>query len=645
MKNSYRIILSLAALLIGTLASADKLDSLKLGKTVTPNGDGTYTLTLDTYVIGDYSEETQVVTTTNPVDFVLCLDISGSMAEPLKDNPRIARWGLISGDGTTKLDKKKGKIEGYYSCVNKALGFIEYGYSPMRYEETLNKWQLYSNGSWSDISEYWINGLDLYKSKMGSLMDACDVFLNKIEASQSEGALNGSNGHKVGVVTFSSEAEVLKGLTSINSKTEISNAIHTLWASGATAADYGLDAARTMLSLNTSGNGRSKVLVLFTDGEPNHGSGFDTKVANSCITIAKDIKSKKAKVFTINVYSTSSGSNMWKYMNYVSSNYPDATSLTNSGAEDSNKYYHMATNESALNAAFESVATESMSRSGGAGIELNVSEVTLRDVVTPSFILPKDADGEYKIRVYEVPVNAGIVPSSHKIEDIQFTAVSEEAKNERPGNISVTVTSDEDSGKSTIDVQGYDLSANWVGYRHVKKGGKETWTVNPGAKLIIEIIISPNPEKEGGKVSTNDPASGVYVGEQSIASPTKEYPLPADVYVPRNLVIKTDALEAGKGESMLFRVTRSDDPAFQMTIAITEGGDQTQVIAQLPVKDSDGGDISYTVTPVNSWSWVYGDVSAQSKVLLEDNVFTFTPTSAGVTKKHAEDSKNNIFDR
>lgn len=643
MKNSLRIIATLASLLVSIIASADKLDSLKMNKFATPNGDGTYTLTLDTYVIGDYSEETQVVTTTNPVDFVLCLDISGSMAEPLKDNDRIARWGLISGDGTKKLDKDKGKIEGYYSCVNKALGFIEWGYTPMRYVESEQKWQLYRNDSWADISDYWINGIDLYKSKMGSLMDACDVFLNKIEASQREGSLNGSNGHKVGVVTFSNEAKVLKGLTSINSKADISSAIHTLWASGATAADYGLNAARTMLSLNASGNGRSKVLVLFTDGEPNHGSGFDTKVANDCITIAKDIKSKNAKVFSINVYSTTSGSNMWKYMNYVSSNYPGASSLTNAGAEASNKYYHMATNESALNAAFESVATESMSRAGGAGIQLNVSEVTLRDVVTPSFILPKDADGNYRIRIYEVPVITTTVPSSHKIDDIKFATLTEAEKSISPANVSVSVDVDEETGKSTIDVQGFDFSSKWIGYKHIKKGGSVTWSVNPGSKLTIEIIISPNPEKDGGHVDTNDPASGVYVGTESI-TPAKEYPVP-DVYTPKNLIIKTEtqSLSQGKGESMLFRITRNDDPSFQMTIAMTEGGDDTKVIAQLPVKDKDNNDITYTVTPLNSWSWAYQDVSAKSQVLLENNVFTFTPQSVGVTKKHAEDSRNNVF--
>ena len=78
------------------------------------------------------------------------------------------------------------------------------------------------------------------------------------------------------------------------------------------------------------------MLVLFTDGEPNgvdSTSGFETSAANKAIANSKSIKAVGATVYTIGCFGTtpSDTSDTGKYMNYVSSNYPNATSMTSGG--------------------------------------------------------------------------------------------------------------------------------------------------------------------------------------------------------------------------------------------------------------------------------------------------------------------------
>ncbi len=56
---------------------------------------------------------------------------------------------------------------------------------------------------------------------------------------------------------------------------------------GATSADYGMNLADRVLN-SSAGHGvranAKKVVVMFTDGEPNHSSGFSGTVANAAIT-------------------------------------------------------------------------------------------------------------------------------------------------------------------------------------------------------------------------------------------------------------------------------------------------------------------------------------------------------------------------
>ena len=75
-----------AALRRAARSDGGEQSNLKLGKTVRSNGDGTYTITLEAYTTGEVIDTTH----TMPVDVVLVLDQSGSMADPFGSTTRQA---------------------------------------------------------------------------------------------------------------------------------------------------------------------------------------------------------------------------------------------------------------------------------------------------------------------------------------------------------------------------------------------------------------------------------------------------------------------------------------------------------------------------------------------------------------------------
>ena len=140
---------------------------------------------------------------------------------------------------------------------------------------------------------------------------------------------------------------------------------------GATAADYAMDLTRTLVNQskteaeNSSDRKNAKrVVIFFTDGEPNHSSGFDEDVANDAIASAKTIKSD-AYIYTIGVFEAADASDtngsFNAYMHGMSSNYPDATTYKDLGgrAKDSNgndtQYYKAAENAADLNNIFTEI--------------------------------------------------------------------------------------------------------------------------------------------------------------------------------------------------------------------------------------------------------------------------------------------------
>lgn len=159
-----------------------------------------------------------------------------------------------------------------------------------------------------------------------------------------------------------------------DNKAELKNTVNALKPAGATAADYAMDHAKTLVNqsksdetTNPNRKNVKRIVIFFTDGEPNHESGFDKSVANTAIQTAKTIKND-ATIYSIGVFKDadagSTGDKFNSYMHGMSSNYPNATAYNNLGTRATNSdgkptaFYKAATQASELNNIFNEIQEE-----------------------------------------------------------------------------------------------------------------------------------------------------------------------------------------------------------------------------------------------------------------------------------------------
>lgn len=237
-------------------------------KTVTANGDGTYKVALN--VTGAKSAGTGEIVTNQPLDIVLVLDVSGSMAEKIASG-----WNQ-----PTKIDSLK-------TAVNKFINAT-----------AAENAKITDQSQWNRIALVKFAGTE--KTSVGN-----DFYR--------EGWSSYNYTQIVSNLTYD-----VSGLTST---------VNGLSASGATSADYAFNRAQAALTYQPRANAK-KVVIFFTDGEPNHGSGFDPTVAATAVNKAKSLKDAGTTIYSIGVVSGANpgdtSSNLNKYMHGISSNYPDA---------------------------------------------------------------------------------------------------------------------------------------------------------------------------------------------------------------------------------------------------------------------------------------------------------------------------------
>lgn len=157
----------------------------------------------------------------------------------------------------------------------------------------------------------------------------------------------------------------------------LSASVDALQAGGATRADYGLEKANAVLA-GARANAK-KVVVFFTDGEPNSHSGFDGGVANTAVKNAKTLKDSGTTIYSVGVFSKADPSDTSgkfnAYMNAVSSNYPNATTYRNLGTRvDGGNYYMIASNSEGLSKVFEDIQQTITSTNG-------YTDVTIQDTL------------------------------------------------------------------------------------------------------------------------------------------------------------------------------------------------------------------------------------------------------------------------
>lgn len=282
-------------------------------------------------------------------------------------------------------------------------------------------------------------------------------------------------------------------------KQNLTDSIDALAAFGGTNPNLGLEMANGIFNAYHSKNDyqytkadgssadRGKVVVMFTDGQPQVTTdSTQVTAANNAISQAKLTK-ENAKVFTIGVFSVADTTNLKNsdytiadYMNAVSSNYPQATSLSSMGTRstDGVNYYATASDSEALNDAFQSVPSSVNSSSTSCVLD---ADSVLKDVISENLDLPEEGFSPEK------NVTVSTATCNGKDEDGKLTW-----KAATPFN--ATVTTD---GKA-VNVSGFDYSQNYV-----------TGEANKGNKLIV-TITGLLPNQDGTALPSNETTSGIY---------------------------------------------------------------------------------------------------------------------------------------
>lgn len=225
--------------------------------------------------------------------------------------------------------------------------------------------------------------------RIDALKNAANSFIDTI-AKQNEGIEGVNRQHRVAIVKFAGKksndignnmyrdggysynyTQVMKELTycsGSNADDLKKNTINQIQPAGATRADYGLELAEG-ITITSGRKDAKKIIVFFTDGMPTKQNKFDAGVANAAVTAAKNMKDGKATVYTIGIFGganpgagiqdlgTDEANKANKFMQAVSSNYPNATAWDTHGTRAENSdYYKSATNAEELKKVFDDIS-------------------------------------------------------------------------------------------------------------------------------------------------------------------------------------------------------------------------------------------------------------------------------------------------
>ena len=503
-----------------TYTGADS--GLVLSKTLTEDTNGNYSLKLEAYATGDVKTTPDTVA---PMDIVLVLDQSGSMAENFGNSVQLKN-----------ADKMKGEIAGYYIYSSDDTYYL------VKYNASTKMWQRSSNGTnWSKISNL---NTTVHVSRLGALKDAVTTFVNSIQENANEYNVD----HRIAMIGFASKnseyynTELLTGVTiqeksvntiysaddwngyylypnakryigasnptnadyqnslvNVRTNTEsLTKAIDALTAHGGTQTNDGLKIAKNVFDNNplADSTSRKRVVVLFTDGDTDSDR-------STTIQTAYSLKQANASVYTVGIFDGANptldqnrAGKANNFMHYLSSNYPNANSWYSPGTgtrpstDKDDSFYLAASDADSLSNVFSTIQG---SITGSSRVNLTATAV-LKDVVSDKFTVPAN-----------VALSAASYACTGKADDGSFTWSEPPSQTYNPERDGQTVT-----------VTGFDYKENYVAML-----GDE-----PHGQKLVLTISGLIPKDSGEQVFSNTDVSGVYDNGTS-ETPVARFPMPS----------------------------------------------------------------------------------------------------------------------
>lgn len=499
----------------GTTGGTEPTGSMVLSKTAELQDDGTYTIDLEAYSTGSttITETTEKV----PLDIVLVLDQSGSMAETMSG--RTSRLTALKNAANSFIASVQTDAEQY--SLNHKIAVVGF-----------------ASGNSSESSTGWENTELLSTSSTVPYNSRKNATSSSITVAQYQEALVSAN---------------VNG--KINSR--LTTAVSRADASGATYINYGLEMAKGVLDnrtettyVKTDGSvaDRKTVVIVFTDGVPGRYTddwyGFQDNdqedynqisVANKALSIADEIKGSGTTVYSIGIFSGANPSanynfsidsynagNWWNpryvtyydtatqaanaFLHFLSSDYASAVNMTtpNRTTVVNRGYYLAASNADDLSEVFKGIAgsiTES-----GTTVKLTADSV-MKDIMADGF----DASN----------ANVEVTTFAATMGDDGETVVKG-AQTETANTLTSAISED---GK-TVTVTGFDYSTKFVADKH------------PGEILHVTIteVVPTDAAVTGEIIGTNAEISGIYENSDAV-EPTEKFDVPNTILTEKSYVL------------------------------------------------------------------------------------------------------------
>lgn len=436
-------------------------DGLNLSKTATANADGSYKIRMEAFTTGKVT----TTTSTTPVDVVLVLDQSGSMAYDFNGNS-------TNNDTSRRQYAMK-------QAVNQFIGAVADKYDAEKSDHRISIVTFGSDASvlqgWTPVSQ---DGKKTLQGEITGLPSTPSGATNVGDGMKQAETLMGSGYNYTGSNTTRQKVvvEFTDGVPTTQSD------FNTTVANTAIKSAKALkDSGATVYSVGIFNGAKPEQLYGDSGFKYNSNGQVGSYWASFSWWGIGDVKN----------YDIPAGN---RFLNYISGNFPDATEIgiqpydssflgigyygweiTRNFNRASSSYYLTANDSASLSRIFTTISENI----GQASIDLSSSTV-VKDIVTPYFTMPANTAD---VKLYTADYNG----TSFGME--------------QPAGSDVRATID--ANTNTVSVTGFDFNKYYV----ADKQHEGTY----GKKLIIEFSVQRKPGFVGGNnVPTNGDTSGVY---------------------------------------------------------------------------------------------------------------------------------------